>query len=716
MNLKTIWERLANVLKTNVSLTVIIVAALLLELTTGVMYYTAQNIIQRTMERLVESEMSTIYLSIRNHLAKVEVTLDNMAWVVADDMAEPDSLLMATRQFVEHNPNVFGSSISCIPDYFPQKGRWYEPYSVRRADGTIETLQLGSADHDYTQMEFYTGPIAEGSGYWSEPYMDSKGAQAMVTSYSVPVRNGDGKIVAVIDADISLDWLEGVMNEGKVYQGTRRFLVTGSYNLLAGDDGPMFRDALEQLKADSDKIGYVVLKDEQGEKKHVFYTPVGGNTDWVLINVLDDSEVFSRLRHMRLLQLLMAFAGLLLLGFIVWRISRNLDRLRQVNATQERIDNELRIATNIQTELLPEPLPQKERSDIDVYGSLVPARAVGGDIYDYFIRDDKLFFCIGDASGKGIPSAMLMAMTHSLFRAASAHENNPAHIMQTINGSTCENNESNMFVTMFIGILDLPTGHLRYCNAGHDIPVVVGKEALPAKPNLPVGLFDDFTYQMQETTLEGGSLLFLYTDGLTEAKNNRRQQFSLSRVMAVLEGAASLSPQQLLEKMTAEVHAFVEDAEQSDDLTMLAIRYTPVNRELVLDEEQTLRNDVLQVPELNAFVKDVVDRLHIDPMIAKNLQLAVEEAVVNVMKYAYPEGTEGYVHIRMRSDGHLLEVVITDAGVFFDPTAKEKADINIPIQERQIGGMGILLVREMMDTINYERTDGKNILTLKKNY
>ena len=716
MNLKTIWERLAHVLKTNVSLTVIIVAALLLELTTGVMYYTAQNIIQRTMERLVESEMSTIYLSIRNHLAKVEVTLDNMAWVVADDMAEPDSLLMATRQFVEHNPNVFGSSISCIPDYFPQKGRWYEPYSVRRADGTIETMQLGSADHDYTQMEFYTGPITEGSGYWSEPYMDSKGAKVMVTSYSVPVRNGDGKIVAVIDADISLDWLEGVMNEGKVYQGTRRFLVTGSNNLLAGDDGPMFRDALEQLKADSDKIGYVVLKDEQGEKKHVFFTPVGGKTDWVLINVLDDSEVFSRLRHMRLLQLLMAFAGLLLLGFIVWRISRNLDRLRQVNAAQERIDNELRIATNIQTELLPEPLPQKERSDIDIYGSLVPARAVGGDIYDYFIRDDKLFFCIGDASGKGIPSAMLMAMTHSLFRAASAHENNPAHIMQTINGATCENNESNMFVTMFIGILDLPTGHLRYCNAGHDVPVVVGKEALPAKPNLPVGLFDDFTYQMQETTLEGGSLLFLYTDGLTEAKNNRRQQFSLSRVMAVLEGAASLSPQQLLEKMTAEVHAFVEDAEQSDDLTMLAIRYTPVNRELVLDEEQTLRNDVLQVPELNAFVKDVVDRLHIDPIIAKNLQLAVEEAVVNVMKYAYPEGTEGYVHIRMRSDGHLLEVVITDAGVFFDPTAKEKADINIPIQERQIGGMGILLVREMMDTINYERTDGKNILTLKKNY
>ena len=115
-------------------------------------------------------------------------------------------------------------------------------------------------------------------------------------------------------------------------------------------------------------------------------------------------------------------------------------------------------------------------------------------------------------------------------------------------------------------------------------------------------------------------------------------------------------------------------------------------------------------------MKQMGEQLSIDKHLVLNLRLAVEEAVVNVMKYAYPEGTEGYVHIRMRSDGHLLEVVITDAGVFFDPTAKEKADINIPIQERQIGGMGILLVREMMDTINYERTDGKNILTLKKNY
>ena len=199
-------------LRTHVGLVVIIFAALLIELTTGVMFYTAQTIIQRTMERLVEREMNSIYLGIRNQLAKVEVTLDNMAWVVTDDLSTPDSLFRSTVQLVQNNPTILGSSISCIPNYYPQRGRLFEPYAVRRADGTIESMQLGSENHDYTQKEFYTEPIAKGSGHWCEPYLDKEGAQAMVTTYAVPVRDGKGKIVAVVDADISLGWLDSVMN------------------------------------------------------------------------------------------------------------------------------------------------------------------------------------------------------------------------------------------------------------------------------------------------------------------------------------------------------------------------------------------------------------------------------------------------------------------------------------------------------------------------
>ena len=702
-------------LRTHVGLVVIIFAALLIELTTGVMFYTAQTIIQRTMERLVEREMNSIYLGIRNQLAKVEVTLDNMAWVVTDDLSTPDSLFRSTVQLVQNNPAILGSSISCIPNYYPQRGRLFEPYAVRRADGTIESMQLGSENHDYTQKEFYTEPIAKGSGHWCEPYLDKEGAQAMVTTYAVPVRDGKGKIVAVVDADISLGWLDSVMNEGKMYESTKRFLVTGNYNLLAGEDCPIFKSSLEQLKADSDKIGYLVLKDEHGKKNHVFFHPVGGKTDWMLINILDDGDVFGKLRHVRLFLLLMVLTGLLLLGFIVWRISRNLERLRRVNAEKERISSELRIAKNIQKQMLPETFPPyPERDDIDIYGSLVPAREVGGDLFDFFLRDEKLFFCIGDVSGKGVPSAMVMSVVHSLFRMASAHESNPARIMQTINETTCENNETNMFVTMFIGILDLPTGRMRYCNAGHDIPVIVGHEALPAKPNLPVGLFNDFTYEMQEMVLENGSMLFLYTDGLTEAKNSAHKQFGLDRIMQVLSQSVTLTPTQLLGKMTEEVHAFVEDAEQSDDLTMLAIRYSPVVHNLVLDEELILQNDVHQVKELNAFVKQVMAQLDVEPSLAKKLRLAVEEAVVNVMDYAYPPGTTGDIIIHVTSDGEALNFVITDSGVAFDPTVQDKADTTLSAEDRPIGGLGILLVREMMDTINYERTDGKNVLLLRK--
>ena len=216
-------------IKTHTSLIVIVVAALLIELTSGVIYYTSQNIIRSTTINVMERENNAIFLCIRNKLAEVEVTLDNMSWVVADDLVNPDSLARATYQLVEHNPAILGSSISCIPNLYPQIGYWYEPYSVRRSDGTIETMQLGSASHDYTKSEFFTVPVATGQSHWSEPYLDSDGAKAIVTTYSVPVRGRDSKIKAVVDADISLDWLSDEINQNKIYLSTQRFLVTGKH-------------------------------------------------------------------------------------------------------------------------------------------------------------------------------------------------------------------------------------------------------------------------------------------------------------------------------------------------------------------------------------------------------------------------------------------------------------------------------------------------------
>ena len=719
------WAHLKNFIRTNTSLTVIILAALLLELTTAILYYSAQNIIQQDMERVMLREMNALNLCIRNKLATVEVTLNNMSWVVGRDLEEDDWMFEITEKLVKENSVINGSAIAFVPNYYPKEGRWFEPSTVRKADGSIENKQVGSANHDYTKSEFYTVPMATDSCIWCEPYMDVDGSQVEVTTYSVPVYDDDGRKAAVVIADISLDWLEDVMNEERVYKSTQRFLTTGSYNLLGGEDSPMFREAVKILKTDGDKEGYFTAKDKHGDKKHVFYAPIGGKTDWVLINILDDNDAFGKLRRIRFFLLLPVMIGLFIVGFIVWRSSRNLERLREINAEKERIGGELRVASQIQQSMLPEH--HLHRDDVDIRGSLVPAREVGGDLYDYFIRDEKLFFCIGDVSGKGAPSAMLMAVTHGLFRSASAHDSNPARIMDAINEVACQGNDTNMFVTMFVGVLDLPTGRLRYCDAGHDAPFIIRGErlevrgeksatALEVNPHLPIGLFDDTKYTVQEISIQPDSLIFLYTDGLTEAKNAEHKLFGLERIQAVLNTCADNDSEEVLEKITQSVNGFVKLAEQSDDLTMLAIRYTPKHFESTLTETLVLKNDVHEVTRFSSFIKSVTEKLGIETPLARKLRLAVEEAVVNVISYAYPEGTEGDVTIKIMSDGHTLRFQIIDTGVPFDPTKKEKADTTLSIEERQIGGLGIFLVRELMDTINYERVDGKNILTLIKTF
>ena len=211
------------------------------------------------------------------------------------------------------------------------------------------------------------------------------------------------------------------------------------------------------------------------------------------------------------------------------------------------------------------------------------------------------------------------------------------------------------------------------------------------------------------------STIFLYTDGLTEAMNFKHKQFGIKRVEEVLAASSQLLPQQLLETITNKVHEFVGDAEQSDDLTMLAIHYTPKHFESTLTETLLIKNDVHEVTKFSTFMKSVMEKLDIEKSLARQLRLAVEEAVVNVIDYAYPAGQEGDIEIHIMFDGKTLKTIIIDSGVAFDPTAKEKADTSLSAQDRQIGGLGILLVRELMDAINYERENGKNVLTLIKN-
>ena len=397
---------------------------------------------------------------------------------------------------------------------------------------------------------------------------------------------------------------------------------------------------------------------------------------------------------------------------------RQIEKTKAVNAEKGRMEGELQTARSIQMSMLPKTFPPyPDRDDIDIYGQLVPAKEVGGDLFDFYIRDEKLFFCIGDVSGKGVPASLLMAVTRSLFRTVSSHESQPARIMATINESIAEDNDSNMFITLFIGVLDLPTGRLRYTNAGHDAPLLIGKMntgKLPCDPNLPIGVEENWKFTAQEAVIDSGTIIFLYTDGLTEAENIYYDQFQEERIIETIR-LSEHKPQQLIQSMTEAVRQFTDQAEQNDDQTMLAIQYTKEqDKNARLCRSITLSNNIDEVPQLAEFVDEFCETIGVDMSIAMSLNLALEEAVVNVMEYAYPAGTKGNVNIEAKANDQRLKFVITDWGTPFDPTAKTEVDTTLSAEERPIGGLGIHLVRQIMDSINYERTDGKNVLTLRK--
>ena len=256
-------------------------------------------------------------------------------------------------------------------------------------------------------------------------------------------------------------------------------------------------------------------------------------------------------------------------------LTQYVEELKATTAAKALMQSELNVARNIQMSMLPKTFPAfPDRKDLDLYATLTPAKAVGGDLYDFFIRDEKLFFCIGDVSGKGVPASLVMAVSRTLFRNIAASTSEPHRIVEMMNVNICEGNDNCMFVTLFVGVLDLQTGRLRFCNAGHDAPFVEGTQ-IDCKSNLPIGVIPDLNYSDQEIEMAPGSILFLYTDGLTEAEDANHKWFGKERVAAVVSNFDG-TPRQLIETVTDAVLQFVGETEQHDDLTLFALKYKTI--------------------------------------------------------------------------------------------------------------------------------------------
>lgn len=709
-------------------LLLVLVAAATLEATSLVQYFYSQKGIREEATRRAESQLDATRSQIMDVINQAEAAVRNSIWIASWCLDYPDSLPVVPRRMVRENPVVVGSTIALVPGY-SKSHPLCAPYATRRGD-EIEMLSLATQAYDYPSQEWFTKPLELGLGYWSEPYVDTGGGDILMTTYSVPVTDRNGRVAAVLTADISLDWLTELVGGVEVYPNAFSVLLSraGQIMVCPAETLVMRRtiqevgEGLTENREMFDSLARSMLSGRRGSLRmrsggkasQVFFAPVE-QTGWSMSIVIPEDEIYGGVRRMGRLVLLLQLLGLAMLILILYATIKSALKNKQLSDSRERMESELKIGRGIQMSMIPKIFPPfPERSDLDMAGSIVPAKEVGGDLYDFYIRDERLFFCIGDVSGKGVPASLVMAVTRSLFRTTSAHEKSPQRIVTLMNESMSDMNESNMFVTLFCGVLDLMTGHLRYCNAGHNPPMILSDDIrpLPVVPNLPLGVAGDMSFTEQELDLAYDDALFLYTDGLNEAENAAHEQFGEDRLESVLHARRDAASH--LAAMQKAVSDFVGDAPQSDDLTMLFIHYLNDKQPDMTERHLILHNNIQQIPQLAEFVEAIADEKHLDQSMAMGLNLALEEAVTNVILYAYPEGSDGLVDIEAVIREHSLEFIVTDSGRAFDPTAAPEADTTLGVEDRPIGGLGIYLVRNIMDSVSYVRADGKNILTMTK--
>ncbi len=675
-------------------LKLLLVAAVLLEATSLIQYFFSKKGLEEEASRRAESELVINRLEIEKVTNMVEQAAHDMAWSLTDKLDKPEQFEANLKQMLDTNPVIIDAAVAFTSEYYPEFGHWYEPLLARRTDGSYEPMVLGSEDHDYFQTDWYIHAVEQGEDYWSEPYYDESGGRTMLVTFATPLRDPEGRIVGMVGADLSLAWLTEKIVGIQVYPD--------SFSTLTSREGQIMACPAETLTV----------------AKTIRYDTLMEKTGWKMSIVIPEDEIYRNAKRVGFVVLLLQIVGLFLLGLILQRTARNLRKLKAVSDSKDKIENELKIASAIQMAMLPKFFPPyPDRHDFDIFGTLMPAKEVGGDLFDYYIRDDRLFFCIGDVSGKGIPASLVMAVTRSLFRTVSGHESNPARILSQMNESMSQDNESNMFVTFFIGALDLTSGLLRYCNAGHNAPLLLTEEGvrkINVRPNCPIGIDEQMRYPQQELMVPSGATLFLYTDGLTEAENTRKELFGEERLLATARTISREPAREQVAIINEAVHNFVGAAPQSDDLTMLSIKFLG-DPESITDRHLLLQNDIQQIPQLADFIETIAEESGISQALAMSLNLALEEAVTNVILYAYPDGTEGLVDIEAIIRKHQICFNITDSGRPFDPTQVAEVDTTLPLEERPIGGLGIHIVRSIMDEVSYNREDGHNFLRLIKN-
>ncbi|HEX2443172.1 MAG TPA: SpoIIE family protein phosphatase [Vicinamibacterales bacterium] len=595
----------------------------------------------RTAEREAVGEAKGAISGIQAVLRAIERSTQLVGAAFSAGDSTPEAIDPLLRGFLSTHADVFGSAVAFATNR-PGGPRSPYLHRRSSGSSSVELLDLASPDYRYWEREWYTVPAKTGEPRWSEPYFDEGGGDVLMVTYSVPVTHeGSGSRVldAIVTADLDLAWLNRLAST--IHAGRTGFgMIVSREGRILGHPAPEWvgRARLpKELPSEAQaREGRVVLRllrggagfepiDLDGRTYRMSFAPVG-LAGWSVAVLYPEDELFADVRALRAVQAGLVAAGLTVLAIVIVLLSRRLTRplkdlsqsaeqiatgdldlelppvrsqdetgrltasfhnmrdslkkhiqeLQETTAAKERLESELKVARRIQMDMLPRKAAGGE--GFELTATLVPARAVGGDLYDHFMQDgSRVVFMVGDVSGKGVPAALFMARTKTLLEAIAVREPDPAMVLRELNQALSAENEAGMFVTAVLCTLDTRNGELAFAVAGHEAPVLVPNEGEPSKVEAeggPVmGLLEGSEYPLNRVTLNPGDALVLFTDGVNEAQNVEGEFFGPERLTAAAaEGRAEGTPGLTGAVLTA-VRAFAGDAPQSDDITILTLKY-----------------------------------------------------------------------------------------------------------------------------------------------
>lgn len=460
-------------------------------------------------------------------------------------------------------------------------------------------------------------------------------AEEIIASYCRPMKDSKGHYVGTFSTDISMEWISQTISAVKPYPNSYCIMIGQSGTFFVHPDTTkllresIFTPTLEHPDTALTNLGHAMQRGETGVRKlvfegkesYVFYKPLG-ITGWSVAMVCPESDIFGGYMRLYKIVIFIVIAGLILMRLAFSRIIKRelkplntlalqaetiasgqfdktlprdnrideigkltqsfsdmqhslvnyISELKRTTAVKASIESELKVASDIQMGMIPRVFPPfPERQDIDLYASMTPAKVVGGDLYDYFLQNERLYFCVGDVSGKGIPAAMFMAITRDLFRIIAQQNRSPWEIATMMNNFLVKDNDQSMFVTMFIGMIDLPKGRLEYCNCGHNVPILDGQFLEMTSTNQPLGLWECNAFEGEVIDDIRNRQLLVYTDGLNEAENERQERLGDDRLLEAMQGTEQLTSEEIIHRLKVVVSNHRAGAEPNDDLTLLCL-------------------------------------------------------------------------------------------------------------------------------------------------